>query len=306
MNDRFPLSGHEDGATDAARAREGEPFAPAWDLGSRTLHPVRRPLVMGVVNLTADSFYPSSRRADTEGAVAAALDLATEGADVLDLGAESTRPGAAPVPAAQEQDRLLPVLEALRRETSLPISVDTYRAETARLALAAGADAVNDISGGRDAAMLPLVADAGCGLVLMHMRGEPRTMQDDPHYDDVVTEVADWLSQRAATAEAAGVGPGRLLVDPGIGFGKRLEHNLALLASLPAVADGRPLLLGASRKRFIAHLTGAEVDGRLGGSLAALAAAFAGRATVVRVHDVAASVQFLDVLAAVAEARLTR
>jgi len=257
---------------------------------------------MGIVNLTPDSFFPSSRQTDPAAAVAAALAMLDAGADLLDLGAESTRPGATPVPAAAEQDRLLPVLTALRAETDAPLTVDTRRAETARLALDAGADAINDITGGGDPDLLPLLARRGVGVVLMHMLGEPSTMQDEPRYGDAVGEVARWLAARADAAEQAGIQAGRIMVDPGIGFGKLLEHNLALLASLATVAAGRPLLLGASRKRFIGDVTGSTVDNRLGGSLAALVAAHAGGTTVVRVHDVAASVQFLDVLAAIQDA----
>ena len=228
--------------------------------------------------------------------------MLAEGADLLDLGAESSRPGSDPVSADEEQSRLLPVIEALRDETDAPLTVDTCRTETARLALDAGADAVNDIAGGRDRGMLPLIAARGCGLILMHMRGEPRTMQADPQYDDVVGEVAAWLRDRAAIAEAAGIPASRLMLDPGIGFGKSLDHNLALLAALRRTAGPYALLLGASRKRFIGELTGAAVEDRLPGSLAALAAAFQAGTAVVRVHDVAASVQFLDTLAAIAGA----
>jgi dihydropteroate synthase len=285
---------------------EGGPPAalfPSWDLGRMVLAGPGRPLVMGILNLTDDSFVADSRHADPAAAVTAALAMLAAGADILDLGAESTRPGAKPVPAAEEQARLLPVIEALRRETDAPLSVDTYRPETARRALDAGVDAINDITGGRQLDLTRLAAEAGCGLVLMHMQGDPRTMQDDPRYEDVVGEVAAWLAERAVATEAAGVAASRLLVDPGIGFGKTLAHNLALLAALEQVAGGRGLLLGASRKRFIGHLTGAAVADRLGGSLAAVAVAHAARAAVVRVHDVGATVQLLDVLAAVDQAR---
>ncbi len=273
-----------------------------WDLGRLVLHPPARPLVMGILNLTPDSFYPGSRVPDREHAVAAGLRMLQDGADLLDLGAESSRPGSLPLSAAAEQERLLPVLEALRRETDAALTVDTARAETAALALEAGADAINDTSGGRDPGLLALAAARGCGLVIMHMRGEPRTMQDDPRYDDVVAEVSAWLADRADRAEALGVARRRILVDPGIGFGKLLPHNLALLAELAAICRGRSLLVGASRKSFIGNLTGAPVEARLGGSLAALSAAWTAGAAVVRVHDVAESVQFLDVLAAIAAA----
>jgi dihydropteroate synthase len=276
--------------------------AAGWNIGRRVLHAPSRPLVMGILNLTPDSFYPGSRTAGPENAVAAGLDMLSAGADLLDLGAVSTRPGSLPVNAAAEQDRLLPVLTALRRETDAPLSVDTSRAETARLALDAGADVINDITAGQDPDLFGLLASRPCGLVLMHMRGEPRTMQDDPRYDDVVAEVASWLASRAAAAETAGIDGARILVDPGLGFGKLLEHNLALLAHLGAVAGSRSLLLGASRKSFIGNLTGAAVDDRLAGSLAALTAAQAAGATAVRVHDVGPTLQFLEVLAAIAAA----
>jgi dihydropteroate synthase len=257
---------------------------------------------MGIVNLTPDSFHPGSRVSGPLEAVERALGMIAAGCDLLDLGAESTRPGAQPVAAAEEQDRLLPVLEALRRETNLPVTVDTVRAATASAALDAGADAINDISGATlDPGMLPLASAAGCGLVLVHMQGTPGTMQDDPRYRDVLAEVRGWLAARCGLAEEAGVAPGRLMVDPGIGFGKNLAHNLALLKGLSTVSGGRPLLLGASRKRFIAAVTGAAVEDRLGGSLAALAAAWQGSASMVRVHDVAATVQFLEVMKCIAE-----
>jgi len=258
---------------------------------------------MGIVNLTPDSFYPRSRHPEPQAAVDSALGQLEAGADLLDLGAESTRPGADAVAAAEEQARLIPVLEALRRHTDAPLTVDTRRADTARLALAAGADAINDISAGQDPELLSLVADRGVGVVLMHMQGDPRTMQHAPRYGDPVADVGQWLQRRVVAAEAAGIAPARIMVDPGIGFGKLLEHNLALLAHLAEVGAGRPLLMGASRKSFIGAITGAPVDERLGGSLAALAVAHAAAATVVRVHDVAASVQFLEVLAAIDEAR---
>lgn len=277
--------------------------APAWRLASGVIQARGRPLIMGVLNLTPDSFYPSSRHDTTDAAVAAGLRMLAAGADLLDLGAESSRPGSQAVTAAEEYDRLMPVLKALRRETDLPLSVDTRRSATARAALDAGADIVNDISAGSaDPELLPLVARRGCGLILMHMRGQPATMQDDPRYEDVVTEVRDDLAEGVARAVDQGVAAESIVVDPGIGFGKRLEHNLALLAALASIAGERPLLLGASRKSFIGDLSGAAVDDRLGGSLAALAAAYAGRAAVVRVHDVAPSLQFLNTLAAISKA----
>lgn len=269
-----------------------------WELGGRTLDFANRPLVMGVLNVTPDSFYGPSRVAAA--AVAdKAVAMADAGADLLDVGAESSRPGAEPIGAAAEQERLLPALDAIHAVCDLPLTVDTTRADTARRALDAGADGVNDITAGRgDPRMLPLVAETGCGLILMHMQGTPHTMQAEPNYDDVVAEVTAFLDERAGAAEQAGVATRRIALDPGIGFGKNLEHNLALLAALKTVARGRPLVLGASRKSFIGHLTGAPTEDRIGGSLAAVAAAHAQGAAVVRVHDVLETAQFLAVLSA--------
>jgi len=280
------------------------PYAPPpWSLGTRQLSARPRPLVMGIVNLTPDSFYPASRQLDPSLAVAAALAMEKAGADLLDLGAESSRPGAAGVTATEEQLRLLPVLRELRRHSEIPVTVDTTRSETAQLSLEAGADGINDITAGTgDPELLAVAAANDCSLILMHMQGSPRTMQDDPQYADVVTEIGDYLAQRVTAAEAAGVTPARIMVDPGIGFGKTLAHNLTLLARLDRIGRGRPVLVGASRKSFIGDLTGAAVADRLGGSLAALAAAYLAGVRVVRVHDVAESVQFLDTLAAIAAA----
>lgn len=275
------------------------PGAAAFLLGDRALTPPGRPLVMGILNATPDSFHAASR-VDPAEAADRALAMAAAGAELLDVGAESTRPGAAPVDAAEELARLVPVLAAVRRVCDLPLTADTRRAAVARAALDAGADGINDVSAGlHDPEMLPLAAARGAGLVLMHMRGEPRTMQDDPAYADVVREVAGFLAERAAAAEAAGVDPRRILVDPGIGFGKTLDHNLTLLRHLRRVAGGRPCLLGASRKSFVGHLCGAGAPDRLGGSLAAAAAALDAGAAVVRVHDVAETRQFLEVLTAI-------
>ncbi len=287
-----------EGGLTAPFVASGLSGASGWDLGHRTLTPDGRPLVMGIVNLTPDSFYGGSRADEVETAVARALQMVAEGADMLDLGAESSRPGAKTISAQEEADRLLPVVTALVAETDIPLSIDTVRGDTARQALDITPCAINDISAGADPQMFALAAARECGLVLMHMQGTPGTMQRDPQYRDVVAEITGWLAARARLAEEAGVQAGRILVDPGIGFGKALVHNLALLKELRSVAGGRPHLLGASRKRFIAGVTGAGVDDRLPGSLAALAAAWAGGSTVVRVHDVAATVQFLEVMRA--------
>jgi dihydropteroate synthase len=263
-----------------------------------------RPAVMGIVNVTPDSFSDGGRFLAPEAALAHAERLVAEGADVVDVGGESTRPGAAPVDAAEEAARVVPVIAALaRRHPDLAISVDTSKAEVAAAALAAGAVLVNDVTAGRDAAMLPLVAGRGAGVILMHMRGEPRTMQADTAYTDVVAEVHAFLAGRAAAAAAAGIAPDRVILDPGVGFGKDLEGNLRLLAALADLAAlGHPVAVGASRKSFIGRLTGAAVEARVPGSLAAIAGAAALPRALVRVHDVAATAQFLAVLAAVRRA----
>lgn len=274
-------------------------FAPSWNLGRLILTPERRPLVMGILNLTPDSFFDGGRFTQTGTALAQARSMIAAGADILDLGAESSRPGAEAVTAEEEVARLLPVLEAIRAESDIPITADTTRATTARSALDSGADAINDISGCTDPEMFPLAADTGCGLILMHMQGTPVTMQANPNYENVVEDVSVWLEARCLTAQEKGISSDRLMIDPGIGFGKTLEHNLALLGALKKMGEKRPLLLGASRKSFISQLTGAAVEKRLPGSLAALAGAYFGGTAMVRVHDVEETVQYLDVLSAI-------
>ncbi|MEW5765502.1 MAG: dihydropteroate synthase [Acidobacteriota bacterium] len=262
-------------------------------------------LLMGVLNLTPDSFSDGGLYLDPADACARGVRMAREGADLLDLGAESSRPGSDPVPSGEELRRLLPVVEALRRALpDVPLSVDTTKAEVARAALDAGADMVNDISAGTfDEAMIPLCARRRVPLVLMHLRGTPKTMQEAPHYEDPVAEVVSELAARVRAAEAAGLGPGTLLVDPGIGFGKRPEDNLALLRNLPALSSlGYPLLVGVSRKSLIGALTGAPVGERLPGTLALHAAALLGGARIFRVHDVAEHRQALLCAAALASA----
>jgi len=285
-------------ANDQKGPQTGPFFAPAWNMGRLILTPASRPLIMGILNLTPDSFYDGGRLLTIDDALNQAANMIEAGADVLDLGAESSRPGAETITTEEECQRLLPALKAIRSRFDIPITADTVRPETARAALDNGADAINDINGGRDPEMLQLAASAGCGLILMHMQGTPTTMQANPNYQNVVTEVAKWLDDRCRDAMTAGVNNENLMVDPGIGFGKTLKHNLELLGNLNAVSSGRPLLLGASRKSFISHLTDAPVDDRLAGSLAALSSAFNGGACMVRVHDVAASVQYLGVLSA--------
>ena len=262
-----------------------------------------RPLVMGVVNVTPDSFSDGGRLASLGAALAHALTLDADGADILDIGGESTRPGAEPVSAAEEIARTLPLLTALRPRTTRRLSIDTCKPEVAEAAVRVGADIWNDVSALGAPGAPELAARLGCEVVLMHMQGEPRTLQTSPHYDDVLAEVCAFLEARAGIALAAGVARERIWLDPGIGFGKTLEHNLALLAGLPALVGlGFPVLLGASRKRFIAAVGagGQLASDRLGGSLAAALAGARAGVAAVRVHDVAETVQALEVQAAIA------
>ncbi|MDJ0972887.1 MAG: dihydropteroate synthase [Planctomycetota bacterium] len=266
--------------------------------------PAPTPAIWGIVNVTPDSFSDGGLFDNVSSAVEHAMHLVDQGATVLDIGGESTRPGAKPVSVEEEQRRVLPVIDALvSAGIDVPISVDTRRAEVAAPALDGGAVIVNDVSAGRDAGMFEVVAAAGAGLCLMHMQGEPRTMQADPTYDDVVAEVGAWLAQRVEAAEAAGVPRDRLWIDPGIGFGKRLEHNLALLRqleALPAHVPGVRVLLGASRKSFLGALTDRDRPrDRVAGSLACVARAFRAGVDAVRVHDVAETRDLLRVLEAI-------
>jgi dihydropteroate synthase len=269
--------------------------------------PMKRPRVMGIVNVTPDSFSDGGRLASVEVAVAHGLRLVEQGADILDIGGESTRPGAEPVDTDEEIARTIPVIAGLRAAGwAGPISIDTMKPAVARAAVATGATMWNDVTAlGFAPDSLATAAELGCDVVLMHMRGEPRTMQADPHYDDVVEEVADWLVARAEAAMAAGVARDRIWLDPGLGFGKTAAHNLALTAGLDRlIATGFPVLYGASRKRVIQSIdpTATNPADRLGGSLSlALAAARAG-ASIIRVHDVRETVQALAVQAAVMRA----
>jgi dihydropteroate synthase len=257
------------------------------------------PLVMGIVNVTPDSFSDGGLFLDAEAAIAHGRELMAEGADILDIGGESTRPGADPVDADEEIRRVIPVIEALAGEGAR-ISVDTTKAEVARRALDSGATIVNDVSAFRFDPELPgVVAEAGATCVLMHMLGEPRTMQKDPRYDEVVTDVKRFLEERIEHAVARGVAGDNIWVDPGIGFGKTLEHNLELIARLDEiVAIGRPVVFGASRKSFLGKLTGRQVDERLAGTIAANIIAHERGARVFRVHDVGPTVDALKVAAA--------
>lgn len=249
-----------------------------------------RPLVMGVLNVTPDSFSDGGRYLDPGAALKHALEMVEEGADLIDIGAESSRPGAEPVPEAEELHRLIPVVQEVCRQVPVPVSVDTTKAAVARTAIAAGAAMVNDISACEaDPAMLGVVAETGAGLVLMHMQGTPRTMQQSPRYGSVVDEVCEFLRARIQAAVQAGIAADHILLDPGIGFGKNLKHNLTLLAGLDAFQSlGRPILVGVSRKAFIGEVLGRRTDDRLMGTAAAVAAAVLRGASVLRVHDVSA------------------
>jgi dihydropteroate synthase len=266
-----------------------------------------RPAVMGIVNVTPDSFSDGGRFLDPDAAVAHGIELVAQGADALDIGGESTRPGAAPVPADEELARVVPVVERLATATNVPVSIDTTKSEVARAALEAGATIVNDVSAGRDGPeILNVTAEAGAGYVVMHMQGEPRTMQLEPRYDDVVAEVGDFLVERIDAARAAGIAPDAIAADPGIGFGKTVEHNLLLLAGLRALAERVqvPVLVGTSRKTFIGRLlaraTGASedlpVDQREEGTLATVVWALERGASIVRVHDVLPAVRAVRLL----------
>ncbi|MBA2326609.1 MAG: dihydropteroate synthase [Actinobacteria bacterium] len=262
---------------------------------------------MGVVNVTPDSFSDGGRWFDPGRAVAHGLELVADGADLLDVGGESTRPGAEPVPAGDERRRVVPVIERLAAESGVPVSVDTTKAEVAAAAIEAGATIVNDVSAGRlDPRILEVVAGAGAGYVAMHMLGEPRTMQDDPRYDDVVSEVGDFLVDRLAVGRAAGIDDSSLAADPGIGFGKTVRHNLELLARLHELVARVevPVLVGTSRKRFIGAVLGTDGrdlpdDQREEGTLATVVCALDRGARVVRVHETrpaAHAVQLLDAM----------
>jgi dihydropteroate synthase len=257
------------------------------------------PLVMGIVNVTPDSFSDGGQFLDAEAAIAHGRELIAEGADILDIGGESTRPGADPVDAGEEIRRVIPVIEALAADGAR-VSIDTTKAEVARRALDAGATIVNDVSAFRFDPELPaVVAEAGATCVLMHMLGEPRTMQKDPRYEEVVTDVKRFLEERIAYATGAGVDEQSIWVDPGIGFGKTLDHNLELIARLDEIAAiGRPVVFGASRKSFLGKLTGRQVDERLAGTIAANIIAHERGARVFRVHDVGPTVDALKVAAA--------
>jgi dihydropteroate synthase len=249
-----------------------------------------QPLVMGIVNVTPDSFSDGGRFFSAERAIEHGLKLKDDGAQILDIGGESTRPGSAPVSVAEELARLLPVLEGLRA-ADVAISIDTMKPEVMTAALAAGADMINDVRGFEAPGALQVVSDSNCGLCFMHMRGMPKNMQVDPNYAEVVDEVAAYLRQRLIAAQVAGIEPARVLVDPGFGFGKTLAHNVALFKNLARLTDIAPVLAGVSRKSFLGALTGRAIEDRLLPSVISALLAVQAGAKVVRVHDVRETVE---------------
>jgi len=277
---------------------------PVWRVGERVFDCSERTLVMGILNITPDSFSDGGRFLDRATAVAHATRMVDDGADILDVGGESTRPGSTPVSADEELERVHPLIERLAElHPAVPISIDTRKADVAAEALDAGATIVNDVSGGADPAMFDVVRDREAAAVLMHMRGDPTTMQEAPHYDDVVGEVHEYLRQRIEAAELAGIDPERIAIDPGIGFGKDLDHNLDLMHGVDALLDlGRPVLVGPSRKKFIGTILDLPVEERVEGTLGAVVWMIARGAHLVRVHDVREVVRAVRVSDAIARA----
>jgi dihydropteroate synthase len=270
-----------------------------WRCLNRTLD-LRRTVVMGILNVTPDSFTDGGRYVAADAALARVATMVAEGALIVDVGGESTRPGAEAVPVAAEIERVVPIVERIRARFDVAISIDTSKPEVMAAALAAGAAIVNDVRALRADGALALVARSGAGVCLMHMQGEPRTMQQSPQYGDVVADVGGFLAQRRADCIAAGIAPEAIVLDPGIGFGKTESHNLTLLRRLPELlAPGAPLLIGVSRKSFIGRILGRDVEGRVNGGLgiAALAAGLGAR--IIRTHDVAATVEAVRMVDAV-------
>ena len=274
----------------------------AWKIGDQIVDLSKRGMIMGILNVTPDSFSDGNEFLECDAAVERGIQIEKEGADIIDVGGESTRPGAEPVSAKEELRRVIPVIEKLRGKVVVPISIDTSKSEVAEAAIDAGASIINDVTAGRaDERMLPLAAKRKAGVVLMHMQGEPRTMQKNPQYGDVVREVADFFRQQYARALECGVDPMRLAFDPGIGFGKTLEHNLSLLGNLdqlrihdPGPSDGRPLMVGVSRKSFLGKMIGSnEMDERLAPTVAMTAILRRRGADIFRVHDVKENVAAL-------------
>jgi dihydropteroate synthase len=258
-----------------------------------------KPRVMGIVNVTPDSFSDGGKFNTTGKAIAHALQLVEEGADILDIGGESTRPGATPVPPDEELKRVIPVIEGLR-DVGVPLSIDTYKPQVMQAAITAGADIVNDVFALREPQALEIVAASQAGVCLMHMQGHPQTMQADPQYDNVVSEVKDFLKARLNAAEQAGIDRSRIVLDPGFGFGKRTAHNLTLLNHLNDIqALGLPLLIGLSRKSVLRQVVGSSVDERIHASIAASVVSVMKGASIVRVHDVKPTIDALKIVQAV-------
>jgi len=276
--------------------------------GNRVLDFKKRPYVMGILNRTPDSFYPGSRVPEIDQAVQKALAMIQAGADILDVGGESTRPGSDAVEATEEIGRVVPVIRKIREHSQVLISIDTRKVEVAEQALAAGADLVNDVSalrGGR--ALAECIADRDVPVVLMHMRGEPKNMQENPHYEDAITEIAEELAGSIDFARSCGIREDRIIIDPGIGFGKRLQDNLAILRDLGALHSlGYPVLIGLSRKSFIGTLLDKPVDQRLIGTVAAHMLALMNGADILRVHDVEEAVDTVKIFDAVRSTAVRR
>ena len=279
-----PQSGSNSSRSTALAPRTWQIGSDRWELGSL-------PRLMGIVNVTPDSFSDGGQFSDVSLAVEHGLRLVAEGADILDIGGESTRPGAVPVPEEEELRRVLPVIRTLSRQTRIPLSIDTYKAEVARQCLAAGAVIVNDISGLTfDPKMTAVCRESTCGVVVMHIQGTPQTMQLEPRYDNVVADLRRHFSQRLDDLEAAGIARERIVLDPGIGFGKTAEHNLELLAHIAEFhALGRPVLIGHSRKRFLKKILGREVEERNAGTVGVSIALAEQGADILRIHDVRAT-----------------
>jgi len=258
------------------------------------------PKVMGIVNVTPDSFSDGGQYASIQLAIDHGVRLVEQGADMLDIGGESTRPGAEPVPLGEELKRVIPVIEGLSNLVNVPLSVDTYKAEVMRAAVAVGAALINDVCALQQPGAMEAAAASNAGICLMHMLGDPQTMQNDPHYENVVDEVNGFLKTRADAAIAAGIAPERIMLDPGFGFGKRSVHNIALLRELPSLCDlGYPVLAGLSRKSVLGKITGNRIEDRLPASLAAAVVAAMKGARILRVHDVKATKDALAVVAAI-------
>lgn len=271
---------------------------------SLDLSPEHWPLIMGILNVTPDSFSDGGRFNRSQAAVERVRQMISEGADIIDIGGESTRPGAPAVSEEEELARVIPVIEAIRRDSAIPISVDTSKPAVMHAAVAAGASLINDVRALQEPGALEVAAQLDVPICLMHMQGQPRTMQANPHYDDVVEEVLAFLQQRIEICQAAGIAPARLILDPGFGFGKTVQHNLALFRHLPRFVDtGHPVLVGVSRKSMIGKLLGERpVDERLAGSLALATLAGWLGAAIVRVHDVRESADALALCRAVRQA----